>query len=234
MIGDEESIAVLVPALDEARRIRPLLDDLRSQAFDEIVVADGGSTDGTDHIVASTPGVALVRVPRGRGRGIGINAAARAARSPILMILHADTMLPPQAPRIIRETLALPRVAAGCFRVRFDTAHPVLDVYAWASRFETGLTTFGDQAYFMRRATFEAIGGAPEWPLLEDVALRDRLKQRGRFVKRSECVVTSARRFAWRGALRGQLRNVLVLAGYRLGVPVHALAAFYESSRHSE
>jgi rSAM/selenodomain-associated transferase 2 len=230
MTRDKPGIAVLVLALNEATRIRPLLNGLLAQSFDEIAVADGGSTDGTIEIVAQDPRVRLVHAPRGRGRQI--NAAARATQSPILVILHADTLLPDAAPQLIRETLRAPDVAAGSFRLRFDIRHPVLDVCAWASRFETSLTTFGDQAYFMRRTAFDAVGGAPEWPLLEDVWLRDHLRRVGRFVKRPEHVVTSARRFAWRGALRGQVRNAVVLTGYRLGIPVQTLADFYEPKRH--
>ena len=219
-------VAVLVLTLNEAPRITPLLLALRAGGFHEIVVCDGGSVDGTDVIAASTPGVRLVR--SGRGRGAGINAAARASRSPIIVILHADTMLPPQAEQIIQEALIDPLIVAGCFRLRFDESRPLLDGYAWLSRFETGLTTFGDQAYFIRRTAFEAAGGAPDWPLLEDVVLRARLRRLGRFVKLREQVVTSARRFVRRGSLRGQIRNALVLAGYHLGVPVRLLAAIYE------
>jgi rSAM/selenodomain-associated transferase 2 len=225
---DKPGIAVAVIALNEALGMRRLLDALLAEPFDEIAVADGGSTDGTLDIIAQEPRVRLVHAPRGRGRQI--NAAVKATRSPILTILHADTLLPRGAAKLIRESLAPPDVAAGCFQLRFDVQHPVLDAYAWATRFETSLTTFGDQAYFMRRAAFDAIGSAPEWPLLEDVWLRDHLKKVGRFVKRPECVVTSARRFTRRGALRGQVRNAAVLAGYRLGIPVQRLADFYAST----
>lgn len=222
----ETAVAALVLTIDEARHIGRLLDALRLGGFDEVVVCDGGSSDGTDIIAAGTPGVRLVR--SARGRGVQINAAVRASRSPIIVIVHADTMLPPQAARLARETLSDPMVVAGCFRLRFDASSTMLDLYAWLSRFETGLTTFGDQAYFVRRAAFEAAGGAPDWPLLEDVALRKRLRRLGRFVKLRAHVVTSARRFARRGAMRGQLRNMLILAGYHIGIPVHLLAAYYE------
>ena len=228
----ELGIAVVIPTLDEAERIGSLLTALRAQGFAEIVVADGGSTDGTSDIVSATPDVRLISAHGGRGGQI--NAATRETRSPIVVILHADTVLPPNASRIINSALAAPDVVAGCFRLSFDMSHPVLDFYAWASRFETGLTTFGDQAYFIRRAAFDAIGGAPDWPLLEDVALRERLRRVGRFVKVPACVVTSARRFTWRGVLRGQFRNIAVLAGYRMGIPVSSLAAFYGSKLRND
>lgn len=232
MVESERDIAVVIPTLNEVGLIGALLTALRTQGFEEIVVADGGSADGTCEIVAATPGVRLVRAPPGRGGQI--NAAVRVTRSPIILILHADTALPPNASQIIRIALAAPDVVSGCFRLAFDTPHRLLAFYAWASRFETGLTTFGDQAYFIRRAAFDAIGGAPDWPLLEDVALRERLRRVGRFVKVPACVVTSARRFTWRGVLRGQFRNIAVLAGYRMGIPVSSLAAFYGSKLRND
>ncbi len=163
-------ISVLIPALNEADGIGALLVALLAMDFAQIIVADGGSEDGTRAIVAQFDGVVLVACPRGRGPGI--NAAAGAATQPILVILHADTVLPPDAPALIRATLADARVAGGCFRLGFDRHSLTLGLYAWASRYETRLTTFGDQAYFMRRAVFQAVGGAANWPLLEDVALR--------------------------------------------------------------
>lgn len=221
-----DGIAVLIPVLNEAVGIATVLMALRQMDFAEIIVADGGSSDGTQAHVAGFEGVALVNCVRGRGPGI--NAAAAAATQPLLVVLHADTFLPPNAPQLIRATLADKAVAAGCFRLSFNQRSMALGLYAGVSRFETALTTFGDQAFFMRRETFNAVGGAPDWPLLEDVALRERLKAHGRFVKRPECVVTSGRRFEQRGSVRGQLRNAMVLGGYACGVPIATLAAYYQ------
>ena len=175
-----DGIAVLIPTLNEAPRIGPLLAMLGPMGFAEIIVADGGSTDGTLDIARGVRGV-----------------------------------------------------AAGCFRLRFDVRSPLLDVYAWFSRFETPLTTFGDQGYFMRRSTLMAAGGVPEWLLLEDVELRRRLKQVGWFKKLDADVITSARRFRASGALRGQLRNIAVLAGYWAGVRIETLYRFYGAGKTS-
>ena len=223
-----EGIAVLIPVLNEAGGIGALLDRLLAMDFAEIVVADGGSVDGTADFVRAREGVRLVTSRR--GRGVQINAAARTASQPILLVLHADTRLPADAPMLIRSTLRKGAVA-GCFRMGFDRPSWLLALYGWFTRFETGFTTFGDQAYFMRREEFEAVGGAPDWPLLEDVALRERLRARGRFVKRPERVVTSARRFVQRGMFFQQARNLVVLTGYYCGVPVARLAAVYGSAK---
>ena len=224
-----EPIAVLIPALNEAGRISLLLRSLSAMDFAEIIVADGGSVDGTNEIVATFPGVKLVACERGRGPQI--NTAAAVATCAILVIVHADTCLPADAPDLIRQTLSGSGVAAGCFRLRFEPSPPALAISAWLTRFETRFTTFGDQCYFMRRATFAAVGGAPCWPMLEDVVLRQRLCAHGRFVKRPETVVTSARRFTRHGVFGQQVRNGLVLAGYACGVPVDRLARFYDRRR---
>ncbi len=188
-----ERIAVLVPVLNEADRIGALLGLLCAMDFAEIIIADGGSTDGTQRIVQTFAVARLINCERGRGTQIA--AAARAATCPLIVIVHADTVLPPDAPRLIRDTLNSTGVAAGCFRLRFEPTTPMLVVYGWFTRFDTSLTTFGDQCFFMRRDTYKVAGGAPSWPLLEDVELRRRLLSHGRFVKRPEVALTSARRF---------------------------------------
>jgi rSAM/selenodomain-associated transferase 2 len=222
-------IAVIIPALNEEECIGPLLQSLTAMDVQEIAVADGGSSDRTVAIAQSYPRVTAVAAPKGRGRQI--NAAIRETRAPLLVILHADTILPAEAPGLIREALANRQAAGGCFRLRFDDPAPVLRLYAWFSRFETSLTTFGDQGYFFRRSDFEAVGGAPEWPLLEDVELRLRLKTRGKFVKLRQEAITSARRFQSRGPIACQLRNLLIMGAFWLGVSVERLARIYGPGR---
>ena len=224
-----DNIAVVIPALNEARLIGGLLEALTQAGFDEVVVADGGSSDETAEIVAKFPKVRLIKSER--GRGLQINAAVRATSAPIIVMLHADTRLPRGAAAFIRETLKRDGVSGGCFRLKFDQPALLLRLYAWFSRFETSVTTFGDQAFFMRRSVFDTVGGVPDWPFLEDVVLRDRLRAVGSFLKRPEAVVTSARRFMRRGPLLCQLRNVAVIAGFRCGMPVNALASFYGAAQ---
>jgi rSAM/selenodomain-associated transferase 2 len=220
-------IAVLVPTLNEANRIGPLLGHLLDGGFAEIVVADGGSSDATATIARRMPGVTCIDATRGRGHQLA--AAVAASTSPIILMLHADTALPADAARLIDAAMRDGSRSGGCFRLRFDQQAPSLSLYAWFSRFETGLTTFGDQAFFMRRTALDAAGGVPLWILLEDVELRRRLKSVGRFVKLPAHVVTSARRFTARGIFWTQARNLLVMLGYHLGVPITALARLYQS-----
>jgi len=221
----DPSAGVIIPVLNEAERIGPLVRSLSAAGFFEIILADGGSADGTAEIAQAAGPVSIVRAPR--GRGVQINEAAKAARSDILVILHADTTLPNDALALILTAMSDPAVVGGCFRLRFDDKSAPMRFYAWSTRFETAFTTFGDQAFFFRRSIFEAIGGVPEWPFLEDVELRLRLRQKGRFVKFPQAVTTSARRFQMRGRLMGQLRNAAILAAFRLGVSPFRLARYY-------
>ncbi|MCG8441624.1 MAG: TIGR04283 family arsenosugar biosynthesis glycosyltransferase [Caulobacterales bacterium] len=218
-------VSILIPTLNEAGRIGPLLRSLEPLGAGEILVIDAGSADGTADIARARP---LVRVlTADRGRGLQLDAGAQAATGDILLFLHADTRLPPRAITAITAALADPSVAGGAFRLRFDARHPLLALFAAATRFDTAFTTFGDQAFFVRREAYAAAGGCPPWPLLEDVELRRRLKRVGRFVKLRACVTTSARRFQADGVLRRQLKNAWILALFALGVSPARLSAMY-------
>jgi rSAM/selenodomain-associated transferase 2 len=222
----QPTIAVVVPVLNEAENIASLLDDLRRHAFAQTIVVDGGSDDGTLGLVRAAQGIELVQTAR--GRGLQQNAGAARAQAEVFLFLHADTRLPEGACDRIRAALGDPRVTAGCFRLSFDTRHPLLSLYARTSAFDSVFTTFGDQAYFVRADVFRKIGGFPVWPFLEDVELRRRLRRRGRFVKLDAAVTTSARRFRAGGIVRQQLKNALILCAFLLGVPAERLAHWYK------
>jgi rSAM/selenodomain-associated transferase 2 len=225
-----ESIAVIVPVLNEAAQIAELLDTLRGHAFAQTIVADGGSDDGTRDIVrAAAADAELVCSARGRGRQL--NAGAAVARTEILLFLHADTRLPGDASARVRMALRAPGVAAGAFRATFDAPHPLLSLYARATALDSVFTTFGDQAFFMRARVFRDAGGFADWPFLEDVDLRRRLKRKGRFVKLSAAVVTSARRFRAGGIAKQQLRNGLILCAFLAGISPHKLSKWYAPHR---
>ena len=223
------TVAVIVPTLNEAPRIAPLLASLGADDFHERIVVDGGSSDGTADIAARVPGVVVVDAAR--GRGAQLNAGAERAASDILLLLHADTQLPDNAVAMIKGALDDPSVVAGCFRLSFDRRHPLLAAYAWATRFDTGFTTFGDQAFFARATAFRQCGGCPTWPFLEDVELRRRLKGLGRFVKLDAAVTTSARRFFTEGIFKRQAMNAAILALHSAGVSASTLARWYRPNK---
>jgi rSAM/selenodomain-associated transferase 2 len=196
-------LSVVVPALDEAPNLRRLLPDLaRVCPGAEVIVVDGGSRDGTGDVVTGRPGVRLLVAPRGRARQM--NAGARQAGGDVLLFLHADTWLPDGAPAAIAAALADPGAVGGRFDVRFDSGRRVLGLVAGlmnARSRATGICT-GDQAIFVRRADFEAVGGYPDIPLMEDIELCRRLKRRGRLAALRARVTTSARKWEREGPLR--------------------------------
>ena len=171
----------------------------------------------------------LVRAPR--GRGTQCNAGARVAAGELLMFLHDDTDLPRDAGVVLAAAFRDPGIGMACFRLAFDQRHWLLGAYAWGSRFESRLTTFGDQAMTIRRELFEAVGGFPAWPLFEDVELARRVRRCSRIAKLPSAVTTSASRFLANGPARQQLANGLLLARFLLGAPPARLAAVYERQR---
>ena len=196
-------LAIVIPALNEAAHLARLLPDLaRDCPGAEIVVVDGGSRDGTPAVVTREPGPRLLACAR--GRALQMNHGARAAAGDTLLFLHADTRLPHGAARAIEQALAAPGVVGGRFDVRFDNEGALFRTIAWFMNTRSrasGICT-GDQAIFVRRADFEAIGGYPEIPLMEDIELSRRLKRRGRLRALRLRVTTSARKWEREGPLR--------------------------------
>ena len=217
-------IAAVVPALNEAETIGATIGALFAAGIAQIIVVDGGSADDTAGR-ARLAGAEVIRSPAGRGRQM--NRGALAAKAELLVFVHADTRLPGDGAAQIRRALSDPAVVGGSFRLSFDDPHPLLAVYGRFSRLESRWTTFGDQAFFMRRQAWRAAGGFPEIPLLEDVVMRRRLRRLGLFVKAAGVVTTSARRFRREGVARRQLLNGLVLALHSLGVAPEDLNRFY-------
>jgi rSAM/selenodomain-associated transferase 2 len=224
------SLAVVVPVLNEAALLEGFLADLLRREGDfQVVLADGGSTDGSWEIACRFPEVRRIRSPR--GRAVQMNAGARAVREDLLLFLHADTLLPPDAFERIAGTLEDPAVAAGSFYLAFDRDDPWLRAYSFFSRINHPLFTYGDQGLFLRRAVFQDVGGFPEIPIMEDVEIQRQLRRRGRFAKLDLPVVTSARRFVHRGPIRQQMVNVALLALYRLGMEPARIKRLYDDER---
>lgn len=227
-MDERERISVVVPALDEAAEIAATLSalaPLRGRGH-EVIVVDGGSTDGTPELAAP---LADRVVRSARGRAAQQNAGAREARGGVLLFLHADTRLAEGADRAVLEGLRRSGRGWGRFDVRLSGGHPALRVVermiSLRSR-ATGIAT-GDQAIFVRREWFEAAGGFPEIPLMEDVALSRALKRRGRPLCLRESVVTSSRRWEERGIARTILLMWRLRLAYALGADPERLARKY-------
>lgn len=212
------ALSVVVPTLDEAANIAGALADIAVRCPGaEVLVVDGGSRDGTPDIAARASGVRVLASHPGRARQM--NAGARAATGAVLLFLHADTRLPAGAGELVARALAGPGVVAGRFDVVFDTARPVLRMVTFFMNLRSRWSRIctGDQAIFVRRDAFEAVGGYADIPLMEDVELTRRLKRVGGIACLRERVVTSARKWEREGAWRTIVLMWGLRALYALG-----------------
>ena len=219
-------LSIIMPVLDEAAGIEATLKALapyRTRGV-EIVVVDGGSNDGTPEICRPLAD-RVMAAPR--GRAAQMNAGAAVARGDVLLFLHADTRLPDDADRHLRDGMARSGRVWGRFDVRFDGGGLALIAFMmnWRSRL-TGIAT-GDQAMFVTRAAFEAAGGFASIALMEDVAMSARLKRIGRPLCLAARVTTSARRWKKHGVLRTVVLMWKLRLAYFFGADPIRLAKAY-------
>jgi rSAM/selenodomain-associated transferase 2 len=222
------TLSIIVPALDEATGIAAALTalaPLRRQDC-EVIVVDGGSRDGTPDL-ARPLADRVITAPR--GRAAQMNAGAAIAQADVLLFLHADTRLPADADRPVRDGLARSGRVWGRFDVRIEGRHRLLAIIAGAMNLRSRLTGIatGDQAMFMTRAAFAAAGGFPDIALMEDVAFSARLKAHGRPLCLRERVITSGRRWESRGIIATIALMWRLRLAYYLGAKPAALAKQY-------
>jgi rSAM/selenodomain-associated transferase 2 len=227
-----DRISIIVPTLNEAANIEAALarlQPLRGRGH-ELVVADGGSRDGTPEL-ARPFADRVVTAPRGRARQM--NAGAQAARGEVLLFLHADTQLPMDADRLILEGLERTGMAWGRFDVRIDGHHALLKVVAWFMNHRSRLTAVctGDQSIFVRRDVFARAGGYPPIELMEDVALSKLLRRQSRPLRIVDAVLTSARRWETRGVLRTVALMWWLRLRYFFGASPAHLLRLYQHTR---
>lgn len=225
-------ISVVVPVLDEARRLPALITGILEQGpAVECIVVDGGSSDSSA-AVAAAAGAKVMQAPR--GRGVQLRAGADAATGDILLFLHADCSLPGGALDRLAETLAeRPELIGGNFRLVFDGD----DRFSrWLDRFYARIRRlglyYGDSAVFVRSDTYHRLGGIRPIELMEDYDFTRRIETFGPTC----CIddpplVTSSRRFRHRHPVAIVGGWLLVHALYHLGVPPRWLASLYDSER---
>lgn len=218
--------STIIPVLNEEEIIVSRLKVIKSFIGhdSEIIVVDGGSQDNTIAAVESM-GVNVYHAER--GRGAQCNIGAQKASGDILLFLHIDTQLPIDAFHQIDRLFADRNVQISTFRLTFDTSHRLLKLYAFFTRFDSILTTFGDQCIIVRKSFFDSINGFPPWPFLEDVHFLRSARKRAKIFSLPGPVITSARMFLRRGILRQQILNGSLIFQYLLGTDPEKLYRQY-------
>jgi rSAM/selenodomain-associated transferase 2 len=225
-------ISVVIPTLNEAAALPACLSRIAaSVGIDECLVVDASSPDGTAHVARGFADVHVLEAQRGRASQL--NAGARAATGDVLLFVHADTLIPTDYPARIRDALSDERVVGGACHIR-TVAQPapwwsgLLGLADLRSRYTR--LPYGDQAIFVRRSAFEAVGGFPELRLMEDVALSRLLQRKGRMVTLPSVAEVSARRLVARPIHSLVVMNTFPVL-HHLGVPTELLERWYGSPR---
>ena len=220
-------LSIIVPTLNEAGQLEATLRPIAKHADCEVIIADGGSTDGTVDL-ARRLGCRVVTANRGRSRQM--NAGAALSRGEHLLFLHADTRLPATFFEEIHSTLKTGAIA-GAFRFQIDQSGWGLHCVEWGTNLRCRFfqLPYGDQGLFLRSNDFFRQGGFRNWPLMEDFELCQRLRRLGRIRLTPSAISTSARRWKKLGLFRTTLINQLCIAGFRLGVSPERLARWYAS-----
>jgi rSAM/selenodomain-associated transferase 2 len=224
------NVSVIVPVLNEEKGIAVALSALMPLAPHEVIVVDGGSEDRTREICSSFS-VKVLSSERGRARQM--NCGAGCAKGDVLLFLHADTKLPDSAFREIARALSDPQCVGGRFDVELAGGHWMFRIIGALINCRSRATKVGtgDQAIFVRRETFTRMGGYPDIPLMEDIALGRSLKRLGAIACLKSRVITSARRWEQDGVWRTILRMWTLKILYLAGVSPARLKQFYADTR---
>jgi len=218
--------SIVVPVYNEAQLIRSFLQHFRERAQGaEIIVADGGSSDGTPDLAA---GLCNQIVGGDRDGAAQMNLGAGAASGDVLWFVHVDAEVPKGSLAEVARVLDDRTVLGGSFRIRLppDPVYRLTDTFAHYAGLLLRMRC-GDHGMFCRRTAFVNVGGFPEVPLMEDVEFFRRLRRRGRLVCSDKRIVISPRRYEAIGRARLTLAYGLIATLYTFGVPLSVLARIY-------
>lgn len=221
-------LSIVIPTLDAAPALpattEALLEGVARGLVRELVISDGGSGDET---AAAARALGAVWVSGPAGRGGQLSRGAHAAQAPWLLFLHADTHLAPGWSDAVLDHMNQAPDKAGYFRLAFRSeARAARIVAGWANwRARVLGLPYGDQGLLIPRALYDATGGYPDQPLMEDVAMARALN--GRLVELPAEARTSPARYETEGWLRRGRRNLTTLCRYWLGADPRRLARRY-------
>lgn len=221
------SVGIVIPTLNEEEHLGGILEDLAGLDVPrDVAVVDGGSADAT-LAVAARFGVRIVRAPRGRASQM--NAGANVVTGEWLCFLHADVRMPAPARQALRETVVRSEVEAAVWKFAVEGRG------AWMRLVEAGALLrdrlgglpYGDQGFLIRRSLFDAVGGFPCLPIMEDVALARVVRRRARLARLPAALVASGRRWRREGRYWTWVRNAVLVTAYLAGAPPDRLARWY-------
>ena len=225
-------VSAIMPALNEEEHIQQSLRSIRQNYSTEeleIIIADGGSTDRTKELIP--PGITFLQTPP--GRATQMNRGAAAASGAIFVFIHADTIMLAGWREEVIQTLADPSISGGTFQSTLQPEQGFL--MHWINQRDyppIWQLMYGDQVQFMRRETFEKIGGFPDIPLMEDVEMSRALHKAGKITRIQQRTFTSGRRFIENGPLRQYWHNLTFMIRYLyLGASPEKIQSLYQSSR---
>ncbi len=229
-MNEPPRISIIIPTLNEQDGILNLLTYLKKCSdqgnIADIIVADGGSTDDTLLEANKLSGIRMLQAPKGRSRQM--NAGARCACGDILYFLHADSVPPPHFDRDIIKAVSQGR-PAGCFRMKFDSTHPVLVFSQWFTRFNYKGFRGGDQSLFITKRLFEDLGGFNEnFRVYEDCEFIGRVYKKASFRVIPRTLTTSARRYRKKGTIAIQYHFTVIHLKRFCGASAESLRRYYE------
>ena len=225
-------ISVIIPVLNEAESIQKCLEQFYQEDVIDVVVVDGGSTDGTPDKVVSAGVGRCVSSPK-PGRASQMNFGAEKAVGDVFLFLHADTFLPPNGLALIREVMAKQHVVGGRFELGLAEKRLGFRLIAYLSTLRSKFLgiTYGDQGIFVRRDVFGAVGGYPALELFEDSEFCNVVKKCGQFVLLPAQVCSSTRRWQKWGVVRTVIWMWVLRVLFVCGISDKTLSQWYRAVR---
>jgi len=221
-------ISIIIPVLNEQAVVSTAIERAWNAGADEVILTDGGSTDGTVQ-TAQTANCQLVLAKPGRASQM--NAGAAVASGDVLLFMHADNWLPDRCCDQVRDAVERSDVSWGGFHQQIDDPGFLFRLIERGNsmRCQYQSLVYGDQGLFVTRSLFELLGGFAVMPLMEDFELSQRLSSHGRPALLSGPIHVSARRWKAKGLARQTIRNWAITGAYRLGVSPARLAKWYSA-----
>jgi len=221
-------LSIIIPNYNDAESLQKNLPVLkRNFPHAEILVVDGGSSDGSQSLVEQMPAVSLIRSSRLQ-RAYQMNLGAYEATGSVLLFLHADTVLSVGACADVIAAAKDPQVKAGFFRFKLDEKKWKYRSIEWMVKKRIRLFNlpYGDQGLFIRKDFFDKLDGFPALDLMEDVAMIEKIKRNEKLFSFPGAALTSARRWKKKGVVRISLFHGVLLFAYKCGVKPETLSGW--------